>query len=52
MNNKGLGVLGIVLAVAGAGVSIASGIVSGKKQENHINEAVSKEVAKQLAEKK
>lgn len=41
--------LGILLTVAGAGVSVASSIVSGKQQDETIKKAVSEEVAKQTS---
>lgn len=47
MSGKGLKWTGIGLAIAGAIVSIASGIVSDKKLDNKISE----EVAKQLTTK-
>ena len=40
--------IGLLLTVVGAGVSVASSVVSGKQQDQTISEAVKKEVAKQL----
>ena len=41
--------LGLLLTVVGAGVSVASSVVSGKQQDEAIKKAVSEEVAKQTS---
>ena len=54
MKNSGrvLSILGFVVSGIGALAGIAGGIISGKKQSIEINNAVAKEVSKQLSEKK
>lgn len=53
MKNSGrvLSILGFVVSGIGALAGIAGGIISGKKQSIEINNAVAKEVSKQLSEK-
>lgn len=50
-NGKVLSILGFVVSGIGALAGIAGGIISGKKQSIEINNAVAKEVSKQLSEK-
>lgn len=51
-SSKVLTILGFVASGIGAIAGIAGGIISGKKQSIEINNAVAKEVSKQLSEKK
>lgn len=48
MKKPNIKAIGLLLTVVGAGVSVASSIVSGKQQDNAIKEAVDKAVEAKL----
>ncbi len=51
MSNKGLKIAGLVTTIAGAGIGILSNILGEKKQDQVIEEKVSKAIQKALEKK-